>query len=125
MARVIGLMGVLLVLAIGAYLYVQQAQSAGKEAGNPRATVDLVGVKMDLDNLAQAEQRYQAREGHYATLDQLRSGGDISMASDHRGPYSYSASPGDNGFTITATYSGPPNPDAPQSLNIDENMQIH
>lgn len=125
MGRAIGLLGVLIALAIGAYIYTQQAKSVGKEAGNPRATIDLVGVKMDLNNLAQAERRYQAREGHYGTLDQLRSGGDISMAGDHRGPYTYSASASDTSFTVTATYSGPPNPDAPQSLSIDENMQMH
>ncbi|HEV2112851.1 MAG TPA: hypothetical protein VGR50_01805 [Terriglobales bacterium] len=125
MGRAIGLLGVLIALAIGAYIYMQQAQSAGKEAGNPRATIDLVGVKMDLNNLAQAERRYQAREGHYATIDQLRSANDISMARDNRGPYTYSASASDTTFTITATYGGPANPDAPQSLSIDENMQIH
>ena len=125
MGRAIGMLGVLIALAIGAYLYTQQAKSVSKEAGNPRATIDLVGVKMDLNNLAQAERRYNAREGHYASMDQLRSGGDIGMASDHRGPYRYSASTSDNGFAITANYSGPANPDAPQSLSIDENMQIH
>ena len=125
MGRAIGLLGVLIALAIGAYIYTQQAKSVSKEAGNPRATIDVVGVKMDLNNLAQAERRYNAREGHYASIDQLRSAGDISMASDHRGPYAYSANTSDNGFTITASYSGPANPEAPQSLSIDENMQIH
>ena len=125
MGRSIGMIGVLITLAIGAYIYTQQAKSVSKEAGNPRATIDLVGVKMDLNNQAQAERRYNAREGHYASIDQLRSAGDISMASDHRGPYSYSASTSDNSFTITASYSGPPNSDAPQGLSIDENMQIH
>lgn len=125
MGRAIGLLGVLIALAIGAYLYTKSAKSSGKEAGNPRATIDVVGVKMDLNNLAQAERRYQTREGHYGTIDQLRSAGDISMARDNRGPYTYSASPGDTSFTITATYTGPPNSDVPASLTIDENMQIH
>ena len=97
MGRAIGLLGVLIALAIGAYLYTQQAKSVSKEAGNPRATIDVVGVKMDLNNLAQAERRYNAREGHYASIDQLRSAGDITMASDHRGPYTYSATSSDNG----------------------------
>ena len=125
MGRTIGMLGVLIALAIGAYIYMQQAKSASTEAGNPRATIDVVGVKMDLNNLAQAERRYNAREGHYASLDQLRSAGDVTMAGDHRGPYAYSVSTSDNGFTITASYSGPPNPEAPQSLSIDENLQIH
>ena len=125
MGRAIGLLGILIALAIGAYIYTQQAQIGGKEAGNPRATIDVVGVKMDLNNLAQAERRYQAHAGRFGTIDEMRSAGDISMARDNRGPYTYSASASDTSFTITATYGGPANPDAPASLSIDENMQIH
>ena len=46
------------------------------------------------------------------------------LRSDRRGFYSYSASYTDSGFTITASYSGPPNGEAPQSLSVDENLQV-
>jgi len=124
MARVVGLIGLLIVLAIGGYLYIQQAKSASKEAGNPRQAVDVVGVKMDLVNMAQAERGYYAREGKYTSLDDLRSSGDLLVRNDRRGFYTYSANFTDSGFTITATYSGPPNTDAPASLSVDETMQV-
>lgn len=117
-------MGLLIALAIGGYIYMQQAKSVSKEAGNPRATVDVVGVRMDLVNMAQAERGYYAREGHYASLDDLRSSGDLMVRNDHRGFYAYSANYTDSGFTITATYSGPPNSEAPASLSVDQNMQV-
>jgi hypothetical protein len=117
-------MGLLIAVVIGAYLYTEQAKSASREAGNPKATVDVIGVRMDLVNMAQAERSYYAREGHYASLDDLRSSGDLLVRNDHRGFYSYSADYGDSNFTITASYSGPPNPDAPASLSIDQEMQV-
>ena len=127
MRRSIGLLGILLAAAIGGYLYMQQAKSVSQneEAGNPRATVDIVGVKMDLLSMAQAERAYRAREGHYASLDDLRASGDLLQKSGRRGFYSYSADTSDAGFTITATYSGPPNPQAAPTLTIDQNMEVH
>lgn len=125
MQRVLGLMGLLIAIAIGAYIYTQQAKSASREAGNPKATVDVVGVRMDLVNMAQAERSYYAREGHYASLADLRSSGDLLVRNDHRGFYSYSADYSDSGFTITAAYSGPPNPEAPAAISIDQEMQVH
>ena len=124
MQRVLGLIGLLIAFAIGGYIYMQQAKSASKEAGNPRGSIDLAGVKMDLISMAQAERGYYARESHYASLDDLRSSSDLLVRSDHRGFYSYSASYSDSGFTITASYSGPPNPEAPPSLSVDENLQV-
>ena len=125
MQRVLGLMGLLIAVAIGAYLYTQQAKSVSREAGNPKATVDVVGVRMDLVNMAQAERSYYAREGHYASLADLRASGDLLVHNDHRGFYSYSADFTDSNFTITAAYSGPPNPDAPAAISIDQEMQVH
>ena len=125
MRRSIGILGILIAAALGGYIYMQQAKSVSQEAGNPRATVDIVGVKMDLLSMAQAERAYQAREGHYASLDDLRDSGDLLEKSDRRGFYSYSADTSDSGFTITATYSGPPNPQAAPTLTIDQSMEVH
>jgi hypothetical protein len=124
MQRVVGLLGVLIACAIGIYIFTQQAKTSSPDAGNPRTEVDVTGVRMDLINMAQAERAYYAREAHYASLDDLRSSGDLLVRNDHRGPYSYSASYSDQGFEITATYQGPPQPEAPQSLHIDQNMQV-
>jgi hypothetical protein len=130
MSRALGFVGLLIVLGLGAYIYMRQAQSVtpgGGAAGStatPRSTIDVVGVKNDLNALASAERRHFAADGKYVSIDELRSNGDISMPTDHRGPYSYSAETSDTGFRITATYSGPPNAGVPNTLSIDETMQL-
>jgi hypothetical protein len=48
----------------------------------------------------------------------------LTVFNDHRGFYTYSATYNDTGFRITATYSGPANPQAPATFSIDENMQV-
>ena len=130
MSRAFGFIGLLIVLGIGAYIYMRQAQAVtpgGGGAGStatPRSTIDVVGVKNDLIALANAERRHFAADGKYVSIDELRSNGDISMPTNHRGPYSYSAETSDTGFRIVASYSGPPNAGVPHSFSIDETMQI-
>ena len=130
MSRTLGFVGLLIVLGIGTYIYMRQTQAVtpgGGEGGStatPRSTIDLAGVKNDLIALANAERRHFAAEGKYASIDELRSNGDISMQSNNRGPYSYSAETSDTGFRITATYSGPPNTGVPRTMSIDETMQV-
>ena len=124
MGRAAGFIGVLLAVAIGFYLYTRQAETAAQGTSNPRTTIDVTGVKNDLIALANAERRYYATEGKYASIDELRSHGDISMPSNNRGPFTYSAEVSDSGFRITATYNGPPGPEAQKNLSIDQSMQI-
>lgn len=123
MGRVTAFLGLLIALAVGAYLFTQHSKTP-EGAENPRATIDIAGVRNDLVTLANAERRYFARESKYASLDELRAAGDISMPSNSRGPYLYEAQVSDNGFRITATFTGTPEPEAIRSLSIDENMQI-
>lgn len=129
MSRALGFIGLLVVLGIGAYVYMRQAQSVtpGGGAGGaatPSSTIDVLGVKNDLIALASAERRHFASEGKYVSIDELRSNGDISMPTNHRGPYEYSAETTESGFRITATYSGAPAQGVPQTLSIDETMQV-
>jgi hypothetical protein len=124
MGRAAGFIGVLLAAAIGFYLYTRQAETAAQGTANPRTTIDVAGVRNDLIALANAERRYYATEGKYASIDELRAHGDISMPSNSRGPFTYSAKVGESSFRITATYTGLPGPDAPKGLSIDETMQI-
>ncbi|MCI0403385.1 MAG: hypothetical protein L0212_07670 [Acidobacteria bacterium] len=124
MSRALGLIGVLVAAAVGFYLYMRQAQTASQETSNPRVTIDVAGVKNDLIALANAERRYFAGEGRYTSIDELHAHGDISMPSNSRGPFTYSAEVSETGFRIVATYTGPPRPEAPQNLSIDETMQI-
>jgi hypothetical protein len=125
MTRVLGLLGLVIALAIGWYVYTQQAQTASTAAGagTPRAAIDVTGVKNDLLALASAEKQQFALEGKYVSLDELRAKG-VSMPSDRRGPYTYAAEVSGTSFRVIATYSGPEGAGAPKSLSIGETMQI-
>jgi hypothetical protein len=126
MSRVFGFVGLLLVLGVGMYVYKQQILATSAPGGsttNPRATVDVVGVKNDLIAIAQGERRHWASEGKYVPLDELISNGDISMQKPSRGPFNYSSDVSESGFTITATYSGD-DAGVPKSMSIDQSMEI-
>ncbi len=124
MGRAAGFVGLLIVVAVGAYLYTRQA--APSESAPPAKTaVVLAAVKSDLLLLANAERGQLALEGKYATLDELVAKGAIPAERTRRPPYAYSAEVnGAAGFRIIATYEGPPEAGAPQRLSIDETMQL-
>ena len=125
MARTLGFIAVLIAAFVVIYLYVKQVQTvspAGTQ--NPRAQIDITGVKNDLLVIANAERRHFASDGKYVSLDDLIANHDISMQSPSRGPYTYSADVSEDSFRVTATYSGPPGAGMPQQLVIDQTMQI-
>ena len=108
------------------YIYKQEVVATSAPGGttsNPRATIDVAGVKNDLVAIASAERRRFASDGKYVDISDLISNGDISMQQPSRGPFSYASSISDTGFTITATYSGN-DPAVPRTLRIDQNMQM-
>jgi uncharacterized protein (UPF0333 family) len=127
MSRSFGFIALILTAGIVMYLYMKNTVAVSPGAGGkatPQATIDIVGVKNDLNAIAQAERRYWATNSKYVSIDDLRTNGDISMQSNARGSYQYSADYSDNAFRITATYSGEPIAGIPHSLNIDQNMEI-
>jgi uncharacterized protein (UPF0333 family) len=127
MSKSFGFIALILVAGIVMYLYMKNTVAVSPGAGGkatPQATIDIVGVKNDLNAIAQAERRYWATNSKYVSIDDLRTNGDISMQSNARGSYQYSADYSDNAFRITATYSGEPIAGIPHSLNIDQNMEI-
>jgi len=126
MTRLLGFAGLVLALAIGAWLYSKQATSLSPAgaAGNPRATIDLVGVQNDLIAIANGERRHFASEGKYVSLDELISAGDVSMRSKGRGPYEYNAEVSADSFRVTATYVGGAPLAGPRTISIDQTMQI-
>jgi hypothetical protein len=126
MKGIVGLLGVVIALAIGAYLYTHSAKGAADAAGgagSPKMAIDVTGMKNDLIAFGNAEKQEYALNGKYVSLDDLRSKG-VAIPADHRGPFTYSAEIGDTNFKITATYSGDPIPGAPKSLSIDQTMQV-
>ena len=124
MGRVFGLIGLMIALFVGSYIYMQQAKSVSQGTNNPRAAADITGVKMDLIHMAQAERSYFARENHYASLEDLHAAGDLVVLKDHRDNYGYSVTYNDTSFRITATYSGPPAAQMPATFSITENMEV-
>jgi hypothetical protein len=121
MGRGVGFLLLLIVVAVGGYLYTRQLESVSPNGTAPSVMVDVVGVRNDLTAMAHAQQRYWATNSRYASLDELRSNGDIHIPT--RLFYAYSATATDSGFEIIATYSGS-DPKAPKRITVDETMKV-
>ena len=123
MGRSLSLIGITLVVAVGGYLYTQQASGVMPGGGTPKAAIDVTRVRMDLMALANAERTYFATNGTYASLEELRAHGDAHMVRDSRPHFAYSAETSARGFTIIASYSGP-DTSVPPRITIDETMTV-
>jgi hypothetical protein len=125
MGRVFGFLSVVIVMAVGMYIYSRQMQSSSAEAGasNPQGAINITGVKSDLISIASAERRYFASEGKYASLDELISTHNITVARQ-RPPYSYEVQTSSSGFRVVATRAGENISGTPAQLSVDENMEF-
>jgi hypothetical protein len=119
-----GLLGLVIVVAI-TWFVIKAQYSQGPAGGQPPAeTIDVVGVKSDLLNIAQAEKMYLASHGSYVSVDALQQDGSITFSGANRRGYSYTAETDDGQhFTITARPADPAKSSWP-TLSIDENMQV-
>lgn len=126
MRGMMGLVALLVALGIGMFIYRSQFTGAGdltQGTGNPRATIDITGVKNDLLRMAQAERAFWAINNRYASLEDLQASGDLTVDPQRgREGYTYSATYAEQTFTITATYSG--SAAAMPSISIDQTMQL-
>ena len=122
MGRALGFLGIVIVMAVGMYLYSIQLKNASAPggAGTPTGTANIVGVKNDLISIANAERAYFATEQKYASLDELTSAKYITIERQ-RPPYTYDVSTTSTGFRVTATRDSA---GSPAQLWIDENMQV-
>lgn len=122
MSRLFGFLSLVIVLAVGMYIYSQQIKSATAVGGgsSPTGTVNITGVRSDLLSLASAERNYYAQQGKYASLDDLVSEKYVTVERS-RPPYSYEISTTSSGFQVTATRS---TPGSPAKMWIDETMQV-
>lgn len=123
MGRAFGFIGLLIAVAIGGYLYTRQTQALGPGGATPKTTIDVTGARNDLIAIANAERRYWATNSKYVSLDELRSNGDISLATNGRGGYAYTVETSESGFKVVATYGGP-DANAPKRLSVDETMTV-
>jgi hypothetical protein len=125
MGRLFSFIGLLVVVGAGMYIYSRQAESSSAATGtnNPKAAINITGVRSDLMTIAQAERGYFALEGKYASLDELISSRSMSVARQ-RAPYSYEIETNGSGFHVIATRSADDASGAPAQLSVDENMQF-
>ncbi|MGC2172743.1 MAG: hypothetical protein WA623_15280, partial [Candidatus Sulfotelmatobacter sp.] len=72
MGRLFSFLSVVIVLAVGMYVYSRQVQSSSAPAGanSPQAAINITGVRTDLMSIAAAERQYFASEGKYTSLDE-------------------------------------------------------
>jgi len=118
---VFGLVGILIVVAAGSYVYMSQLEKITPDGTTPKTMISATGVRNDLLAIANAERRYSVTNAKYASFDELRNNGDIQVPA--RADYTYSADANDSHFTITATYTGS-DPHAPKRITLDDTMTI-
>jgi hypothetical protein len=125
MGRVFGFLSVVIVLAIGMYIFSKQAQTSSAAAGanSPKAAINITGVRSDLISIASSERRYFATEGKYASLEELISANYVTVARQ-RPPYTYEVETSSTGFRVVATRSGDNTSGTPGRLSVDENMEF-
>jgi len=101
-----GLVGLVVTLGIGMYIYstyLKQATPVGGVVATQ--SISTTRVEMDLSTIAGAERSYYAQNGSYGTMDQLVSGGELSTAVNGRDGYTYSMDASTAGFTVTAKWA--------------------
>ena len=122
MGRAMGFLSLVIVMAVGMYIYSQQLKSTSPAGtANPEGTVNIVGVQNDLLSIARAEREYQAEKGSYASLDELISANYVTVKGE-RPPYTYQVDTSESGFRAIATRS---TPGSPAQIWIDETIQVH
>jgi hypothetical protein len=120
----LGLVGMMIVLLIGYWIYTSQVQEMGDNKP-PKQQINLVAVKGNLLSLANAEKLYHATNGSYATLEILGRSNIMNSIPEGRGPmYQYVVEvAGTEHFKITATPRDASQNSLP-TLSIDETMQL-
>ena len=124
MRATLGLVGLLITLGIGYFIYSIQIQAVTDDKPLAQQT-DLMAVRRDLLSLGQAERLYLATNGSYATIEQLQHFKMMNTFPEgNRRGYEYTAEvDGAAHFCITATPTDSSRADLP-TLSIDETMQI-
>jgi hypothetical protein len=117
------IVGLLVALGIGYFIYTKSLTSAGVADAPPQQTIDTIDIKTNLINIGQAERTYLASHGTYGTLEQLQQDGPPALPAENRG-YVFSVTPnGAQSFTAVATPTDPNRPGWP-TLTIDERMVV-
>lgn len=117
-------LGLLIALAVGYFVYKAELTPAPNGAMPPQDQIDATGVTSDLLSIGQAERLYLASHGTYASLDELRQEGAITFSGTNRHGYNYSVDVDDGQhFKVTAVPSDPAKTGWP-GFSVDETMQV-
>jgi len=117
------IVGLLIALGVGYFLYTKSLTSAGVADAPPQQTIDTIDIKTNLTNIGQAERIYVVSHGAYGTLEQLQQDGSAALPTENRG-YVFSVTPnGAQSFTAIATPTDPNKPGWP-TLTIDQTMVV-
>jgi hypothetical protein len=119
-----GLLGLVIALAIGYFIFKTQMTQGPTGGAPPKQVIDVVGVKNDLIAIGEAERMYMASHGTYASVEQIRQEGTLAVSDGSRRGYAYSVEFEDGShFEITATPTDPAKKGWP-TLKMDETMQV-
>jgi len=121
MRSLIGLLVVALIVALAYKLYFSKLQS--QETGTPAQTISIVGVKNDLLAIARAERAYQAEQGSYASLDELKSSGAMTILKPGRDGYTYDVETSSAGFRVVAHCPAATSPGCSNWM-VDQSMEV-
>jgi len=117
------IVGLIVVLGVGYFVYRGQVTNTGMNEVSPQAQIDVTSIRSQLLTIGQAERQYVVAHGAYGTLDQLRQEGPPTLGTDDRG-YVFNAEPdGSRSFKVTATPTDPARTGWP-TLTLDETMEI-
>lgn len=124
MKRLGGLVGLVIALGIGFFIFKAQYTTGPAGGAPPQEVIDVMGVRSDLLAMAQAERMYLASNGTYASLEQLQQDGGLTFSGANRRGYNYVAEvDGGQHFRITAMPVDPAKAAWP-TLWVDESLQI-
>jgi hypothetical protein len=118
--RIFGILGVVIVLCVGFFIYQRSAESIPGDS--PEQLIDTTAIRQRLLTIAQTERQYQATNGKFATLEELAAADLLTGGTEQRG-YTYSAEITGSGFTITATPTAEDKAGWP-TLEITNSMQV-
>jgi len=111
----------------GIYFYYVKKMPSTDSGTAPTQAISLTGVRMDLNQIAQAERTYFATNAKCASLDELSSSGTMNLARSERDGYTYEVRCGNgNEFSVIAHHVPAPvdSPIRYPILAVDQNMQI-
>ena len=120
--RVLGIVGLLVVLGCGFYIYQRSASNALGDT-SPQEQIDTVAIRQRLMAIGQTEKQYMATHGKYATLAQLSDDNLLPGGTEQRGYTFRAVVDGASGFTITASPTADDKEDWP-TLEITESMKV-